>query len=194
MRFFVGVHHPNDGWPLSLRGHQVCISANTLRHRSGGIAFVGQYDGWMLDSCAFTQVTLKGGFEQTPDDYARLIRQFGDWPDSGLEVAVSQDWMCESFVLERTGLTVADHQRLTIERFDAILAAGTGRVPLMPVLQGGHRRTTAGTLRPMETASGRAHGSASARSASGRAIRGPSPSSSKGSCGIGRTCACTASA
>lgn len=136
MRFFVGVHHPNDGWPLSLRGHPVCISANALRHRADRIAFVGQGDGWMLDSGAFTQVALKGGFEQAPEDYARLVRQFGDWPDSGLEIAVSQDWMCEPFVLERTGHTVADHQRLTIERFDAIADAGTGRVPLMPILQG----------------------------------------------------------
>jgi hypothetical protein len=32
-------------------------------------------------------------------------------------------------------LTVADHQRLTIERYDALLAEDTG-VYIMPVLQG----------------------------------------------------------
>jgi hypothetical protein len=47
--------------------------------------------------------------------------------------------MCEPFVLKRTGLTVADHQRLTIERYDALRAlwpcAPSGPA-LMPVLQG----------------------------------------------------------
>jgi hypothetical protein len=38
-------------------------------------------------------------------------------------------------MLERTGLTIADRQRLTIERYDALLAEDTG-VYIMPVLQG----------------------------------------------------------
>jgi len=38
VRFFVGVHHPKDGWPLSLRGRPVCISANALRSRAERIA------------------------------------------------------------------------------------------------------------------------------------------------------------
>ena len=53
MRFFVGVHRPRMGWPLSLRGHPVCISANVLAGRTGNIAFVGQefvhaLVGWAL--------------------------------------------------------------------------------------------------------------------------------------------------
>jgi len=48
--------------------------------------------------------------------------------------------MCEPFVLLRTGLTVKEHQRLTVERYDALRLAWTllndGLVPLMPVLQG----------------------------------------------------------
>jgi hypothetical protein len=42
--------------------------------------------------------------------------------------------MCEPFMLAKTGLTVADHQRLTIERYDALLPLVS--VTLMPVLQG----------------------------------------------------------
>ena len=52
----------------------------------------------------------------------------------GLQVAVSQDYMCEEWMLEKTGLTVEDHQRLTIERYDALLPLID--VYLMPVLQG----------------------------------------------------------
>ncbi len=41
-------------------------------------------------------------------------------------------------VIAATGLSVREHQHLTLDRFDAIAAAGTGRTPLMPVLQGWH--------------------------------------------------------
>jgi hypothetical protein len=50
--------------------------------------------------------------------------------------AVSQDFMCEPFILERTGLTVADHQRLTIERYDAIRELAGSATYVLPVLQG----------------------------------------------------------
>ena len=42
--------------------------------------------------------------------------------------------MCEDWILEKSGLTVEDHQRLTIERYDALLPLID--VYLMPVLQG----------------------------------------------------------
>jgi hypothetical protein len=38
-------------------------------------------------------------------------------------------------MLEKTGLTVNDHQRLTVERYDQLIAEDTG-VCIMPVLQG----------------------------------------------------------
>jgi len=47
--------------------------------------------------------------------------------------------MCEPFIIEKTGLTVADHQRLTIERYDALMAEQLP-VYLMPVLQGYERQ------------------------------------------------------
>ena len=52
----------------------------------------------------------------------------------GLKIAVSQDYMCEEWMLEKTGLTVEDHQRLTIRSYDALLPL-IG-IYLMPVLQG----------------------------------------------------------
>lgn len=76
---------------------------------------------------------MHGGYPEAPEVYAAQIRK---WKGNGeLLAAVSQDYMCEPAMLERTGLTVADHQRLTIERYDAILACDTG-VYIMPVLQG----------------------------------------------------------
>ncbi|MCC6489103.1 MAG: hypothetical protein IT364_16510 [Candidatus Hydrogenedentes bacterium] len=39
-------------------------------------------------------------------------------------------------MLARTGLTIADHQRLTIERYDELLTHDRGGVYIMPVPQG----------------------------------------------------------
>ena len=39
-------------------------------------------------------------------------------------------------MLAKTGLTIPEHQRLTIERYDALLECDVGGVRIMPVLQG----------------------------------------------------------
>jgi hypothetical protein len=49
---------------------------------------------------------------------------------------VSQDYMCEPFIVAKTGLSVEEHQRLSIERYDALRVATDPRVYIMPVLQG----------------------------------------------------------
>ncbi len=132
-RFYVGVHHPRLAWPLVLRGFRVCVSANVLRGRAGDVPFLGCSEPWFLDSGAFSQVALQGGFSQAPEDYAALIRRYAR---TGLIAAATQDYMTEPVALRATGLSVAQHQALTLQRFDAIQAAGTAGVHLLPVLQG----------------------------------------------------------
>lgn len=132
-RFYVGVHQPRLAWPLILRGFRVCVSANVLRGRAGDVPFLGSSEPWILDSGAFSQVALQGGFSQTPEDYAALIRRYAR---TGQIAAATQDYMTEAVALRATGLSVARHQALTLQRFDAIQAAGTAGVHLLPVLQG----------------------------------------------------------
>jgi len=126
MRFFVGVHHPNkaDHVPYAM------VSANALRGRKSGFPA----NVWIMDSGAFTTVTTHGGYPEGVEEYAAIIRRFANC--GRLVAAVAQDYMCESFVLERTGLTVADHQRLTVERYDDLMACDVAGVQIMPVLQG----------------------------------------------------------
>lgn len=93
----------------------------------------------MMDSAAFTTIQRFGDFPYSPGEYAvEAERWRAQVP--GLLIVVSQDYMCEPFILDRTGLTVADHQRMTIERYDELLLAWSlisdGSVPIMPVLQG----------------------------------------------------------
>lgn len=86
-----------------------------------------------MDSGAFSSILRHGGYPHGVDEYAGQIAR---WRHCGrLLAAVAQDFMCEPAMLARTGLTVADHQRLTIERYDALLPLVEG-VYVMPVLQG----------------------------------------------------------
>lgn len=105
------------------------ISVNRLRNRKSDFAV----NDWMLDSGAFTELFRFGHYRSSVQSYAEQIKR---WKQCGtLLAAVSQDYMTEPFILERTGLTVEEHQRLTIERYDELLACNTG-VYILPVLQG----------------------------------------------------------
>ena len=72
--------------------------------------------------------------------YAAEIRRWAG--RGGLVAAAAQDYMCEPYMLAKTGLTIADHQRLTVERYDALVTCDVGGVYIMPVLQGCKRSAT----------------------------------------------------
>jgi hypothetical protein len=125
MLFYVGLHMPSH----ASRFERCMISVNRLRHRRSGFD-VGE---WMMDSGAFTEISRHGRYRESPEDYAVQIRR---WYGNGKMVAaVSQDFMCEQFILDKTGMTTAEHQRLTIERYDLLLPL-VGDAYLLPVLQG----------------------------------------------------------
>lgn len=106
------------------------VSANTLRRRVGDF----EVNDWIMDSGAFTQVVMQGGFQQTPEEYADHIHR---WRSCGnLLAAVTQDYMCEDVALEATGLSLQDHQRLTVKRYRKIRQLVDPDVYVMPVLQG----------------------------------------------------------
>lgn len=124
MQFYVGLHQPSDAQHFE----RCMVSVNRLRTRKSGFR-VGE---WMMDSGAFTEITTHGGYRDAPDVYAQQVKR---WQGNGhMVTAVSQDFMCEPFVLSKTGLSIADHQRLTIERYDALFAL-CGPI-ILPVLQG----------------------------------------------------------
>lgn len=126
MMFFTGMHQPSDAG----RVPAAFISAHRLQTRRKPVGA----RRWIMDCGGFSTILLHGGYPHSPGDYAAEIRRWSS--NQGLLAAVSQDYVCESVMLARTGLTIDDHQRLTIQRYDATLAAGTGGVYLMPVLQG----------------------------------------------------------
>lgn len=127
MRFFTGLHQPSDAQHFDA----AFVSVNRLRKRKSAFK-VGD---WIMDSGAFTEISTHGHYRHGVKEYAAEIRR---WKDNGnLLAAVSQDWMCEPWIVEKTGLSVRQHQQLTVERYDELLADDTG-VYILPVLQGYH--------------------------------------------------------
>lgn len=124
--FYVGLHQPADAQHFG----RAFISVNRLRGRKKPIAA----PAWIMDSGAFTEIAEHGRYRQGVENYAAEINRWA-YPGSGLVCAVAQDYMCEPFIVAKTGLSVAEHQRLTIERYDALLPLVRG-VKVMPVLQG----------------------------------------------------------
>lgn len=128
--FYVGLHQPSDAQHFD----RCCIHVGRLAGRRKPLGC----DELLLDSQAFMKLRLYGGYPETPEAYARKVERIAALVPK--LTAVTEDYMCELFVLNRTGLTLADHQRLTIARYDAIRAALDKDIPLMPVLQGYHPR------------------------------------------------------
>lgn len=89
---------------------------------------------WSLDSGGFTELSMKGAWGVTPEQYAQEAK---GWADQlgGLDWASPQDWMCEPWILEKTGKTVEEHQRLTIQSVLRLRELEPS-VHWVPVLQG----------------------------------------------------------
>lgn len=89
---------------------------------------------WWQDSNGFTELNLHGDYQTSPRDYVTQTRRHRD--EVGQLAYVSpQDWMCEPFVLVKTGLSVAEHQRRTITNY-LDLREMAPELPWVPVLQG----------------------------------------------------------
>jgi hypothetical protein len=127
MRFYVGMHQPAD----AKRVEHAFISINRLRGRKSPVPSRGE---WIMDSGAFREIEQFGRYRHGPEQYAAEVNRLAAI-NPQLIAAVSQDFMCEAFMLEKTGLSLPEHQRLTIERYDALRSL-IERVYLMPVLQG----------------------------------------------------------
>lgn len=94
-----------------------------------------QVGEWIMDSGAFTEISTHGRYRESVKEYADQIRRWAGNGSGTLLAAVAQDWMCEPFIVAKTGLSVQEHQRLTVERYDELIGEQTG-VYIMPVLQG----------------------------------------------------------
>ncbi|MGW4325876.1 deazapurine DNA modification protein DpdA family protein [Nocardia sp. NPDC004573] len=141
MQFYLGVGQPSL---LNTTPVPVFLSAPRLaRYRTRGERFPvrinhAPYSG---DSGAYSALVLTADphhhpWWAVPDEYgalwSRLIDDIGPPGFVGI-----QDLPCEPGCLRRTGLSIADHQQLTLDNY-RYLAHNFDHVPWLPTLQGWH--------------------------------------------------------
>jgi hypothetical protein len=130
-RFWLGSHHATQRW-FSL-GVPLFVSRRVL---TGRVRLPQAATEWALDSGGFTELSMFGEWQTTESQYVADVRRFAD--DVGrLAWVAPQDWMCEPFMLEKTGRTILEHQRLTVASF-LRLRDQLGSL-VVPVLQGWDR-------------------------------------------------------
>lgn len=124
VKFYVGL----DDLPMAKRFDRSFISVKRLIKRKSDFAA----KNWIMDSGAFSDIEKHGKFVLSVGEYAEQIDR---WSRCGnFQRAATQDYMCEPFIVGITGLSVREHQRMTIERYDALREATTAA--LLPVIQG----------------------------------------------------------
>lgn len=129
IRFYLGTHEVS--WLAQVTDVPLFVSHRRLaRRRSLPVATTP----WALDSGGFTELNMYGGWRTTPAEYVAAVRRYRD-EIGQLEWASPQDWMCEPWVLDQTGLTVADHQRRTVDNYLHLCGLAPD-LPFIPVLQG----------------------------------------------------------
>lgn len=128
MKFYLGTHQPH--W-LGLIDVPLFVSRSTLKKRKTFPRALGR---WALDSGGFTELGKHGGWSITARQYVEEVRRFST-EIGGMDWAAPQDWMCEPIMLEKTGLTVSDHQRNTTENYLELMTLAP-EIPWAPVLQG----------------------------------------------------------
>lgn len=128
MKFYLGTHETGAQWWNA--GVPLFVSRRRLVKRR---TFARATVPWALDSGGFTELNLHGYWELSPQEYAAEVLLFQR--EIGLmEWCAPQDWMCEPFVIAKTGLTIGEHQWRTVENYLHLRELLGGLV--IPVLQG----------------------------------------------------------
>lgn len=89
---------------------------------------------WALDSGGFTELGLHGHWTVTVEQYIAEVRRYIDGIGR-LQWAASMDYLCEPSIRARTGLSVEEHQRRTLDNY-LDLRCRAPDLPWVPVLQG----------------------------------------------------------
>lgn len=130
MKFYLGTDRTT--WLWTMTDMPLFVSHRTLRRRR--TPFPRATTNWALDSGGFTELSLHGTWVTTASEYVDAVRRYHQQLGS-LDWASPQDWMCEPWMIEKTGLTVERHQLLTVENYLELKALGP-ELPFIPVLQG----------------------------------------------------------
>jgi hypothetical protein len=103
MKLYLGVWNVKH----ALNAPQFMFSLRRLKKRVSALPF-GDMD-WIMDSGAFTEISINGKYTFTPQEYLHYIELHQP------KIFFNKDFMCEPSILKKTGMTVKQHQEKTID-------------------------------------------------------------------------------
>lgn len=133
MTFWLGTHM--IGWLARPEFARVPLFVSAVRLRPRSRDRMPRAVGpWALDSGGFSEIAAHGRWTVSPEQYVDEVRQWSDWIGPPAWAAI-QDWMCEPFMVAKTGLSVAEHQSRTVDSYLTLRRLAPEQ-PWVPVLQG----------------------------------------------------------
>ncbi len=126
--FFLGTHQPASLERLEV---PLMVSHRTLRGRR---RLPRARCRWALDSGGFSELLLHGGWQTGVAEYVEAVARYAS-EIGQLAWAAPMDWMCEPFMLQRTGKTLECHQAATVDNYCTLRDLAPG-LPFIPVVQG----------------------------------------------------------
>lgn len=125
MKFYLGIWQPAHARKID----RFFFSFRRLRGRKSPLCENGS--DWIMDSGGFNEIRQHGEYTFSVDEYLESVELH-----QPVAFAV-MDWMCEPIMLEKTGLSIQEHQERTIESWQTIRSLWDGqRSEIMPILQG----------------------------------------------------------
>jgi len=89
---------------------------------------------WALDSGGFSELSMFGHWTITAKDYVIACKRYNEIIGN-LKWCAIQDYMCEPFIINKTGLTVKEHQIRTINSFIELTSLAP-EINFIPIIQG----------------------------------------------------------
>jgi hypothetical protein len=114
VRFYLGTHVVTWLRQRQFAGVPLFVSRRQLM--KGRLPYAAKGVTWALDSGAFSEIDLHGKWTWTPRRYALWVRTAEHYV-GGMEWAACMDWMCEPHMVKKTGLTIKEHQRRTVQNY-----------------------------------------------------------------------------
>lgn len=127
MRFWLGTHEVS--W-LKRLDVELFVSHRRFQRQQSLPRARGP---WALDSGAFSELSQFGEWRSGHADYVAAVRRYQEEVGQ-LAWCAPRDYMCEPFIVRKTGLSVEEHQRRTVDDF-LRLRQDLGML-VVPVLQG----------------------------------------------------------
>lgn len=131
MKFYLGTHM--DSWlkKETLEDVPLFVSHRRLRARK---RLPKAVTSWALDSGGFTELSMHGKWTVPTKDYVSAVYRYHS-EIGRMDWAAPQDWMCEPWIVEKTGLSVMEHQKRTVVNYLELRSLAPD-LPFIPVLQG----------------------------------------------------------